>query len=441
MGHAGLAGGNHLPAVAGDLGRPSGRIELGGGGQPADVAHIRRAGAIGIGRVIGHHKVVDGLISMVGQLNDLLFEHGVGLRAVAGQAIVGVGLAKLGREVPLLLGILRQRGFHQIVVEQLLQDGIGQGIGGAVQLVPGDGGAGHEGRALGNVIDPGQQGLGLADGFRPDHIDELRRGLHHIGGNAPCIGDGIVDRALGLHMLPQELNAYVHQLRAVQGGTALPGVACGVGSGARELIDHLQAGSIGAGGDLIGVAGVPGDGGIQVLEQTVSGHKGLAGAALLAGAAIEDDCAMELSGCDLVFDGNGRTEARRAQQIVAAALAAAALAERLLFGHTGGLGQAGQGVIFRQNADFRAAGAVGSGKGRRNTAEILFHLEALLLQQGHIGGSGLDFQHGQLGIFPYLVTEGENFLFFRFNGLVKLLLAHITAPSSGSPGAGDGWDC
>ena len=242
-------------------------------------------------------------------------------------------------------------------------------------------------------------------------------------------------------MLPQELNAYVHQLRAVQGGTALPGVASGMGSGARKFIDHLQAGGIGAGGDLIGKARVPGEGGIQVLEQAVSGHKGLTGAALFSGAAIEDDRTVELSGGDLLFDGNGGTEAGRTQQIVAAALAAAALAEGLLFGHTGGLGQAGQGVIFRQNADFRAAGAVGSGKGRRNTAEVLFHLEALLLQQGHIGGSGLDFQHGQLGILPDLVTEGENFLFFRFNGLIKLLLAHITAPSSESPGAGDGWDC
>ena len=89
-------------------------------------------------------------------------------------------------------------------------------------------------------------------------------------------------------MLPEELNADVHQLRSIQGGAAGPGVPGGVGGTALELVGYLNAGGVGAYGDLVGVPGVPGQGRVQIPEQPVPGHEGFARAAFLAGAAIED---------------------------------------------------------------------------------------------------------------------------------------------------------
>ena len=393
-----------------------------------------------IGGIVGHHEIVDGLFALVGQLADLLFQHRVRLHAVAGQTVMGIGLPQSLGKSPLLPGVLRQGGFHQIVVEQLLQDGIGQGVRGTVQLVPGDGSARHQRRTLGDIVDPGQQRLGLADSLRPDHVHELRRGLHHIGGNTAGIGNGIVDGALGLHMLPEELDADVHQLRAVQSGAAVPWVSRGVGGGAREFIDHLHTGGVGAGGHLVGVAGVPGNGGVQILEKAVSRHKGLARAAFLAGASIENNGSLQLSGSNGILDGDSRGKAGRAQQIVAAALPAAALNKRLLFRHAGNLRQTGQGIIFAQNADLGAAGAIASGESRGNTAKVLLYPEALLLQQRHIGRRGLGLQHGELGVLPDFVAEGQYLILLGLNGMIQFLLVHITAPSSESPGAGDGWD-
>ena len=128
--------------------------------------------------------------------------------------------------------------------------------------MPGDLGIRHEGGAPGNVVHPLQQRLGLADSFRPNHVDQPGVGLHHVGRHPAGIHNGIVNGALGLHMLPEKLNAYVHQLGGVQGGTTVVGIPGGVGSGALEAVDHLEAGGVGACGHLIGVTGVPGEGGV-----------------------------------------------------------------------------------------------------------------------------------------------------------------------------------
>ena len=61
----------------------------------------------------------------------------------------------------------------------------------------------------------------------------------------------------------------------------------GVGGDTLEGVEILQACGVGAGADLVDIAGVPGDGGIQIPEHSVTGHKGLAGAAFLTGETIK----------------------------------------------------------------------------------------------------------------------------------------------------------
>ena len=83
----------------------------------------------------------------------------------------------------------------------------------------------------------------------------------------------------------------------------------GVGGDAGEGILHLNAGGVGAYGDLVGVAGVPGNGGVQILEKAVSRHKGLTRAAFLAGASVENNGSLQLSGSNGILDGDSRGDA------------------------------------------------------------------------------------------------------------------------------------
>ena len=197
-----------------------------------------------------------------------------------------------------------------------------------------------------------------------------------------------------------------------------------MGRHALKFVDKLHTGGIGAGGHLVGVTGVPGDGGIQVLEETVPGHEGLSGASFLSGAAIEDHGAMELPGFDCILDGNGGTQAGGAQQIVPAALAAAVFHQRLLFGRAAFLGQAGQGIIFAQNTDAGASLSVGAAESGGNAAEIFRDMEALFLHQLHIGRGRLVFQHRELGVAPDLVAEVQDLRLLMLDDLIEFLLIH-----------------
>ena len=335
-----------------------------------------------------------------------------------------IGLAQIGSKLPLVRSVLRHGRFLQVLIKQFFQNRIGKGVGGTVQLMPGNLRSGHQGRALGNVVHPGKKRFGLADRFCPDHVHKLGFRLDHIGGNAAGIGNGIVDGTLGLHVLPQELDTHVHHLRAVQSGTAVPRVACRVGSGARELVNHLQTGRIGAGRHLVGVAGMPGDGSVQVLEQSVSCHKGFAGAALLTGAAVENDRTLEGSFRNRFLDGDGGAQAGGTQQVMSAALAAAVGYQRLFLRDTSLLRKPGQCIKLAQDADAGSSGAEAAGKRGGNAAQLCFHQEAFRLQNLRIGFRGLVFQHRKLRIVPNLITESQNSGGFVVNTGIEYLFIH-----------------
>ena len=253
-------------------------------------------------------------------------------------------------------------------MEELFQNAVGQGIGGAVNLVAGDSGAGHQGGTLCNVIHPLGQSLGGADGFAPDHIDQGGGGLHHIGGHTAGIGEGIMDRFLGAHMFPQELNAHIHQFGGIQSGAAVPGIVGGMGGIACKVVFHLNGGGVGADGDFVGITGVPGQGSIQIPEHAVPGHEGLTGAAFFAGAAVEHHGALEMARFDGLLHGNGSAQGTGTQQVVAAAMTASTLTFGLGLGDAGHLRQPRKGIKFSQKADDRLSGTKGAGKSGGDTA-------------------------------------------------------------------------
>ena len=237
------------------------------------------------------------------------------------------------------------------------------------------------------------------------HIQHAGLGLHHVGAAAAGVGDGVVDPCLIAHVLPQELHADVHQLHSVQGTAAPVGSAGGVGRHAGEVVLRLDTGVGGAGLDFVGVLRVPGDGGIQLLPKAVPGHEGLGGAALLTGAAVEDHGAGSVGGFQERLDPQGRSHGAGTQEIVSAAVAAAAGDPLLPFHAASLLGQAGERIVLRQDADDGASGAVAGGKGRGDVADPLLHGEALFFQDLTIKGGGPGLLQRELRVVPDAVRH------------------------------------
>ena len=211
--------------------------------------------------------------------------------------------------------------------------------------------------------------------------------------------------ALGLHVLPEELHPHIHQLGGIQSAAAVVGVVGGMGGNALKAVFHLQAGGVGAGGDLVGVPGVPGQGGIQIPEHPVPSHEGLSGAALLPGAAVEHHGSGEIPGGDGFLHCQCGTEGGGTQQVVTAALSAGTVLSGGALGCPGLLGQTGQGIKFPQNPDHRLSAAEAAAEGGGQSAQAFLNGKALLPEQPDVFSGRFVFQHGKLGICPDFVAE------------------------------------
>ncbi len=205
-------------------------------------------------------------------------------------------------------------------------------------------------------------------------------------------------------MLPQELYADVHQLHGIERRTALVGRARGVGREACELIFLLDAGYVCTGCDLVHIARMPGDRGVQLLPHMILGEEGLAGAPFFSGAAIVDDGAFLAGFFQVILHGKGCREGARSQHVVAAAVAGAALLKRVAHRNGCLLGKAGQGIEFAEYADDGVPMAVFAAERGLHAAHAGFHFEPVFGEQLFIHCRGLVFHQRKLGIFPYLVA-------------------------------------
>ena len=206
-------------------------------------------------------------------------------------------------------------------------------------------------------------------------------------------------------MLAQELHADVHQLHRIQGRTAQMRRARGVRGHAVEVKLLLDAGHAGAAGDLVYIGRMPGDGRVQVLPHMIARQKRLARAALLAGTAKKDDRALLLRVLlQIRLDREGRRQRARTQQVMPAAMAAAARNQRGVMRAGCLLRQAGQRVKLAQNANYRMAMAPAAAEGRLDAAHVGGDGKAVFSKHLFIQGGGLKFLQRQLGIFPYLAA-------------------------------------
>ena len=233
---------------------------------PADVAHIRGAGLEGVPLVQGQQKAVHGVAS--------LGPPGLGIRCVV-QIILaaharrpvtaGIGPGQAVGKGQLLRRVTGDPQGLEISVEDPLQGVVRDGVRQAVDEFLLHRSLSHQSCALGDLVHPGLQLHGLRHMIGPDHVQYAGPGLDHVGTPAAGIGDGVVDPSLVTHVLPQELDAHVHQLHRVQGAAATVRVSGGMGRHAGEVVLGLDAGVGGAGKHLVGVVRVPGEGRIQTV--------------------------------------------------------------------------------------------------------------------------------------------------------------------------------
>ena len=150
-------------------------------------------------------------------------------------------------------------------------------------------------------------------------------GLHHVGRDPASVRDGIVDPGLIRHVLPQELDPYVHNLHRVQGGTSLLRVSCRMGCDPLESVLRLDTAVAGTAGDLVAVIRMPGQGAVQLFPDTVPGHEGLGCASLFSGTSEEDHgAAAGRLLRQVLLDPHGRSHGACSQHVVAAAVAVSA---------------------------------------------------------------------------------------------------------------------
>ena len=230
-------------------------------------------------------------------------------------------------------------------------------------------------------------------------------------------------------MLPQELHPDVHQLHRIQGAAAVVGVARRVGGLPGEFVQHLDAGIVCSGFDLVDIARVPAQGRVQLFPQTVSGHEGLSGAALFSGAAEKDHGSRSSAFLQPGLDGAGRRERADPQQVVTAAVAVSARRHRGRFRCAGLLAEAGERVKLAQDSDHGPAASEAAAEGRGNIAEILRHREAQLPKLSAVELRRPEFLQGQFRVFPDFIrhcAEEAGMLFDHGEGPNFVLPHHST---------------
>ncbi len=274
--------------------------------------------------VQGQHKLVDGRGAvrrhLVYIINLLRRQHiGVLRRERTGRD--GEGGDERPGIVALRLAVLRQRHCAEIVVGRLLQRPVAHRVGAAVNEADRELRLRHHGRGLGDLVHALLQAQRLGNRVIAHHVEHGGVRLHHVGGNAAAVGDGVVHPGRGGHVLAQILHADVHQLHGVQGAAALVRVARRVGGHTGKAVFLLDAGEAGAADGTVNIIRVPGDGRVQAAPGPVPGHEGLARAALLAGTAEEDDGAAAPAALEKVLHRAGGGQGAGAQQIMVAAVA------------------------------------------------------------------------------------------------------------------------
>ncbi len=392
MGDSGAALRHQLPGVQRSAECETGAKALGGRRHPAHVANVGRA----VQQIVGFHirsdLVHQHLISQ--QLHPLA----PGCTAGAGNVEFGVAqivaaqrLADFLGEAAFGVAVLGQTEITQVLIHRAFKTAVWHIVGAGLVEAHSHLGVSHQRCALGDVDHPLVNVLRLVELRCADQVQHLGVGLHHVGGAAAGVGDRIVQPRFLHNMFAQEVGAGIHQRHRVQRAAPQVRRVGGMGGDAFEVKRRLNVGQRTGVEHAAEAFRVPGEGGVDVVEQAFAHHKGFAGAPLFARAAVEAQGAGQPVLLHPRLGGEGARQRRGAQQIVAAAMAVAVFHQRLRRGATGPLAQPGQRVVLAQQRDNRVTVAVAGDKRRLDVAHAALDREAFLFQRigQQRGGIGL----------------------------------------------------
>ena len=263
---------------------------------------------------------------------------------------------------------------------------------------------------------------------RPHQIQDFRFRLHHVRRNAPRIGHGVMNAGLLNHMLPQIIDAHVHQFHRIERTAAQMRRRPGVRTLAVEFESDLIVRQRAHRKNRVVSHRMPGQRNIRAGEGAFPRHERFSRPALFARTAIVPDGSRDFCFRQIFLDGHRRRQCADPQQIMAAAVTIPASSERHRLGNAAFLRQSGQCVVFPQNRHHRSAAAIAGHKSRSQTADSLFHGKTRLREHIAEQVRRPGFLEPHFGVFPDGVAGPcEPFALF-LNDRLNALLVHPRVP-------------
>ena len=185
-------------------------------------------------------------------------------------------------------------------------------------------GLGHQCRALRDLVHALHQFVHAGQVAGADRIAHAGMGLHHVGGDAAGVEQGVMDAGVARHVLAHVVDADIHQFDGVERAAAEMRRGGGMRGAAGEDEIGAGVGERRRHHDFPEAGGMPGDGDVGILEGAGAHHEGFGRAAFFRGAAVIAHAPRHLVGGEPVLHGGGGEQRGRAEQIVAAAMAMAA---------------------------------------------------------------------------------------------------------------------
>ncbi len=207
-------------------------------------------------------------------------------------------------------------------------------------------------------------------------------------------------------MLAQKVGAGVHQRHRIERAAPEMGRGRSVRRHPFKVECRLDIGERAEVEQAAETFGMPGDGGVDIVEQPLAHHKGFAGSALFAGTAVETHRAAPAVLRHPRFQRERRRQSGGAEQVMAAAVAVAVLFQRLRPRAARPLAEPGQRVELAENGDHRPAFARAGDKGGLNIADAARHGETFLLQRVGQQRAGARFGEAGFRRVPDSVAKG-----------------------------------
>jgi len=206
------------------------------------------------------------------------------------------------------------------------------------------------------------------------------------------------------NVLAKEFDRVKHDHQAVESGASTFGRGGGVRGDAVKTETAPIVGEQRAHVHTVGIAGMPGEHGVDIGEQAGVKQVDFPAAALFGGRAVIADGAFEAARLHLLFNSDGGERGRGAQQVVAAAMSRSSRVDRREHGGIL-LRKAGQRVELAHQTDDGLAAAEGRGEGGGHAGEIGAHIEAIGAQLGLEQRGAFGFVVAELGRLPDLARH------------------------------------